>query len=124
MLFQKNGGIQVKKTVLVLMGVFIAALGLFASGTIPAQAKAFPDVIPLPDGWFPEQKISMEEAIRGYTLSAAYTEFAEHLKGSLEEGKLADLVILDQNLFEISPDRILDTRVIMTILDGKIIHKY
>lgn len=76
-----------------------------------------------PDGWFPEQKISMEEAIRGYTLSAAYTEFAEHLKGSLEEGKLADLVILDQNLFEISPDRILDTRVIMTILDGKIIHK-
>jgi predicted amidohydrolase YtcJ len=77
-----------------------------------------------PDGWFPEQKISMEEAIKGYTLSAAYTEFAEHLKGSLEEGKLADLVILDQNLFEISPDRILDTRVIMTILDGKIIHKY
>jgi hypothetical protein len=76
-----------------------------------------------PGGWFPEQKISMEEAIRGYTLSAAYTEFAEHLKGSLEEGKLADLVILDQNLFEISSDRILDTRVIMTILDGKIIHK-
>ena len=77
-----------------------------------------------PGGWFPEQKISMEEAIKGYTLNAAYTEFAEYLKGSLEEGKLADMVILDQNLFEISTERILDTRVIMTILDGKIIYKY
>jgi predicted amidohydrolase YtcJ len=77
-----------------------------------------------PGGWFPEQKISMEEAIKGYTLNAAYTEFAEYLKGSLEEGKLADVVVLDQNLFEISTERILDTRVIMTILDGKIIYKY
>jgi hypothetical protein len=76
-----------------------------------------------PGGWFPEQKISLEEAIKGYTLNAAFTEFAEYLKGSLEEGKLADVVILDQNLFEISPERILDTRVIMTILDGKIIYK-
>jgi len=76
-----------------------------------------------PGGWFPEQKISLEEAIKGYTLNAAFTEFAEYLKGSLEEGKLADVVILDQNLFEISPERILDTRVIMTVLDGKIIYK-
>jgi predicted amidohydrolase YtcJ len=76
-----------------------------------------------PDGWFPEQKISMEEAIRGYTLNAAFTEFAEHLKGSLEEGKLADVVILDQNLFEISPEKILDTKVVMTVLDGEIVYK-
>jgi len=76
-----------------------------------------------PDGWFPEQKISMVEAIKGYTLNAAFTEFAEHLKGSLEEGKLADVVILDQNLFEISPEKILDTKVIMTVLDGKIVYK-
>jgi len=76
-----------------------------------------------PDGWFPEQKIAMEEAIRGYTLNAAFTEFAEHLKGSLEEGKLADVVILDQNLFEISPEEILDTKVVMTVLDGEIVYK-
>ncbi len=76
-----------------------------------------------PDGWIPEQKISLEEAIKGYTLNAAFTEFAEHLKGSLEEGKLADVVVLDQNLFEVSPEKILDTKVIMTVLDGKIIYK-
>ena len=76
-----------------------------------------------PDGWFPEQKIAMKEAIKGYTLNAAFTEFAEHLKGSLEEGKLADVVILDQNLFEISPEKILDTKVVMTVLDGEIVYK-
>lgn len=76
-----------------------------------------------PDGWIPDQKISLEEAIKGYTLNAAFTEFAEHLKGSVEEGKLADIVILDQNLFEIPPERILDTRVIMTVLNGEIIYK-
>ena len=76
-----------------------------------------------PGGWFPEQKISLEEAIKGYTINAAFTEFAEYLKGSLEEGKLADLVILDQNLFDISRENILNTRVIMTVLDGKIIYK-
>jgi predicted amidohydrolase YtcJ len=76
-----------------------------------------------PDGWFPEQKLAMEEVIRGYTLNAAFAEFSEHLKGSLEEGKLADVVILDQNLFEISPEKILDTNVIMTVLDGKIVYE-
>jgi len=65
----------------------------------------------------------MEEAIRGYTLNAAFTEFAEHLKGSLEEGKFADVVILDQNLFEISPEKILDTKIVMTVLDGEIVYK-
>jgi predicted amidohydrolase YtcJ len=76
-----------------------------------------------PDGWIPEQKVTMEEVIKGYTLNAAYAEFSEHLKGSLEEGKLADVVILDQNLFEISPDMIMDTKVIMTILDGEIVYE-
>jgi predicted amidohydrolase YtcJ len=76
-----------------------------------------------PEGWFPEQKVALEEAIKGYTLNAAFAEFAEHLKGSLEVGKLADVVILDQNLFEISPEKILDTRVIMTVCDGNIIYK-
>lgn len=76
-----------------------------------------------PDGWIPEQKIPLEEAIKGYTLNAAFTEFAEHLKGSLEEGKLADVAVLDRNLFQIQPEGIADTNILMTILNGKIIYK-
>ncbi len=76
-----------------------------------------------PGGWIPEQKISLEEAIKGYTLNGAFTEFAEHLKGSLEEGKLADIVVLNQDLSAIPPEEILNTRVLMTILDGKVVFK-
>lgn len=76
-----------------------------------------------PDGWIPDQKIRLEEAIRGYTLHAAYTEFSEHKKGTVEEGKLADLVVLDQNLFEIPPEKILQTKVLMTLFNGKIIYE-
>ncbi len=76
-----------------------------------------------PEGWFPEQKISLEDAIKGYTLNGAYAEFSEKTKGSIEEGKLADLVVLDQNLFKIAPDKIKDARVSMTIVGGRIIYK-
>lgn len=76
-----------------------------------------------PEGWIPEQKISLEEAIKGYTINGAYAEFAESKKGSIEEGKLADLVMLDQNLFKISPEEIRDVGVMMTVLGGRIIYK-
>jgi len=76
-----------------------------------------------PEGWFPEQKISLEDAIKGYTLNGAYAEFSEKTKGSIEKGKLADLVVLDQNLFKIAPDKIKDARVSMTIVGGRIIYK-
>jgi len=76
-----------------------------------------------PEGWFPEQKISLEDALRGYTLNGAYTEFAEKKKGSVEKGKWADLVILDQNLFEIPAEKIQETRVVMTVLNGRIVFK-
>jgi len=75
-----------------------------------------------PGGWFPEQRISLEEAIKGYTLNAAYAEFAEKEKGSIESGKLADIVVLSKNLFEVQPEEILDTEVEMTIFDGKVIY--
>lgn len=75
------------------------------------------------DGWIPEQKISLEEAIKGYSINGAYTEFAEDMKGSVQEGKFADLVVLSQNLFEIPPEDILDTEVLVTIFDGEIIYK-
>lgn len=76
-----------------------------------------------PLGWFPEQKIPLEEAIKGYTLNGAYTEFSEHAKGSVEKGKLADLVVLTKNLFEIPPDKIRETEVQLTIFNGKIVYR-
>ncbi len=76
-----------------------------------------------PEGWYPEQKISLEEVIKGYTINAAYSEFAEDVKGSLEEGKLADIVVLSQNLFQIKPEKINETEVLMTVFNGKIIYR-
>lgn len=74
-----------------------------------------------PEGWIPEEKISVEEAIKGYTINAAYAEFSEKEKGSIEPGKLADLVILDRNILKIKLEDIRSTRVLMTIVDGRII---
>lgn len=91
--------------------------GIYAAVTrAPLDGKS-------PGGWYPEEKISLEEAIRGYTIGAAFAEFAEDLKGSIEKGKLADLVVLDQDLFKIAPDKIKDVKVKMTIVDGKVVYK-
>jgi predicted amidohydrolase YtcJ len=76
-----------------------------------------------PEGWIPEQKIFLEEAIKGYTLNAAYTEFSEERKGSIHRGKLADLVVLDRNLFEIPPEKIMEINVLITMIDGKIVYQ-
>ncbi|HUU28283.1 MAG TPA: amidohydrolase [archaeon] len=73
------------------------------------------------DGWFPEEKLTMQEAIELYTLGPAYASFEEDIKGSIEPGKLADMVVLSQNLFEIPESEIMKTRVVYTIFDGKII---
>jgi hypothetical protein len=91
--------------------------GIYAAMTrAPLDGKS-------PGGWYPEEKISLEEAIKGYTIGAAFAEFSENLKGSIETGKLADLVVLDQNLFKIAPDKIKDVKVKMTIVDGEIIYQ-
>jgi predicted amidohydrolase YtcJ len=74
-----------------------------------------------PAGWVPEQKISLEEAIRAYTVGSAYAEFQDQMKGSLTPGKLADLVLLDCNIFEIDPARIDKAKVTMTVVDGKVV---
>jgi predicted amidohydrolase YtcJ len=73
-------------------------------------------------GWFPEQRISMEEAIRAYTYGTAYANFEEKIKGSIEVHKVADLVVLTKNLLQASPREILDTKVVMTIVGGKIVY--
>jgi hypothetical protein len=76
-----------------------------------------------PGGWIPEEKISVEQAVRGYTTGGAYAEFAENEKGTIEAGKLADLTVLDEDLFALPADRLRDARVIMTVVDGKVVHE-
>jgi len=76
-----------------------------------------------PDGWIPEQKISVEDAIKCYTINSAYASFEENIKGSIEVGKLADLIVLSEDILTIDPVKIKDVEVEMTIFDGKIIYK-
>ena len=72
-------------------------------------------------GWFPDERITLEDALRAYTRGSAYATFEEDEKGSLEPGKLADLAILDTNLFETPPSQWLEAQVETTILAGRII---
>jgi predicted amidohydrolase YtcJ len=76
-----------------------------------------------PNGWFPEQKLTLKEAIEAYTMGSAYAEFREKEKGSLTPGKLADVVILDTDLFSIAPEKIKDAAVRWTIVGGKIVYE-
>ena len=73
------------------------------------------------EGWFPEQRISVEECIKAYTINNAYAAFEEDIRGSLEAGKLADITVFDRNLIEIPADEILQAEVYFTIVDGKIV---
>jgi predicted amidohydrolase YtcJ len=74
-------------------------------------------------GWIPEQKITVDEAVRAFTWGSAFAEFQEELKGTLEVGKLADLVILSDDIFTIDPAKIADTNVLTTIVDGKVVYE-
>jgi predicted amidohydrolase YtcJ len=73
------------------------------------------------EGWFPEQCITVEEAIKAYTINNAYAAFEGDVRGSLEVGKLADVTVFDKNLLEIREVEILDTEIVYTIVDGKIV---
>jgi predicted amidohydrolase YtcJ len=72
-----------------------------------------------PGGWVPQQKISVEEAVRAYTVDAAYASFDESRKGTLTQGRLADFVMLERNIFEIPPEEIGAVRVRMTVVGGR-----
>jgi len=74
-----------------------------------------------PNGWFPEQKLSVAEAVEAYTMGSAYGEFQENEKGSITPGKLADMVLLSQDIFTIPSQQIRDTKVVTTILGGRVI---
>jgi predicted amidohydrolase YtcJ len=75
-----------------------------------------------PEGWVPEQKISVAEALKSYTIRAAYASFEENIKGSIKPGKVADFVILDKNLFEIPPADIRTVRVLRTCVGGEFVY--
>jgi len=74
-----------------------------------------------PDGWIPEQKITVEEAVRCYTAGSAYAEFQENIKGTLTAGKLADLIIVSEDIFTGPPAKMLQAKVLTTVMDGKVV---
>ena len=76
-----------------------------------------------PDGgWHPEQRMTIEEALRGYTIEAAYAEFEEKQKGSIEQGKLADLIVVSRNPGKIAPSDLLRIAVLKTFVNGKLVY--
>ncbi|HWM28723.1 MAG TPA: amidohydrolase [Woeseiaceae bacterium] len=75
-----------------------------------------------PDGWVPQQKITVEQALRAYTYEAAYASFEEDAKGTLKTGMLADFVLLDRDITAIPPEEIADTQVLKTVVGGRIVY--
>lgn len=75
-----------------------------------------------PGGWHAEQRLTVEEAVWGYTMAPAVITGQSHLSGSLTPGKLADLIVLDQDILNIQPEKIADTRVVLTVFDGKVVY--
>ncbi len=75
-----------------------------------------------PDGWIPEQRITVEEALRGYTADAAFASFEEQDKGTLTRGRLADVVLLDRDITRVAPETIAEARVVMTMVGGRMMH--
>ncbi len=91
--------------------------GLYAAVTRKDRAGE------LGDGWFPDQKLSVEEALRLYTRDAAYAEFMEDRKGMLKEGYLGDAVIFHEDLLTLPPERIMSAHVDYTIVGGKVVYR-
>ncbi|MPZ18095.1 MAG: amidohydrolase family protein [Luteitalea sp.] len=76
-----------------------------------------------PNGWVPEQKITVEEALRAYTHDGAIASFDEAVKGTITPGKLADFVLIDRDLFEVPPDEIREARILWTMVGGRIVYE-
>jgi predicted amidohydrolase YtcJ len=76
-----------------------------------------------PGGWIPEQKITVEEAVSAYTNGSAFAEFQDGVKGTLTAGKLADIVLLDRDIFQIPTEEIERAKVLLTIMDGRVVYE-
>lgn len=75
-----------------------------------------------PGGWHPEQKLTLEEALKGYTVEGPYAEFEEKTKGSLEPGKLADLTVISTDITKVPATQLLSVRVLKTLIGGKVVY--
>lgn len=93
-------------TMEVLRGIYCAVTRMTAEGTPKG-------------GWYPQHRISVAAALRHFTRDAAYASFDEHVKGTLIAGKQADFVVLSENILRMSPERILKTRVLLTVMGGR-----
>ena len=74
------------------------------------------------EGWFPDQRIELEKALRAYTWGSSYGAFEDHKKGTIEVGKLADIAVMDTDLFSTEPAEWLTAQVNYTIVGGKIVY--
>lgn len=92
------------------------------AGIHAAVTRRRPDGSPGPEGWIPQERLSAEEALRAYTVGAAYAGGEEAIKGSLSPGKLADVAVLSRDILAIPPDEILETEVVATLLDGRFVY--
>jgi len=92
------------------------------AGIHAAVTRRRADGSPGPEGWHPEERISVGEAVRAYTWGAAYASGEEREKGVIALGKLADLVVLSQDIFAVPPMAILETEVEATVLNGKFVY--
>jgi predicted amidohydrolase YtcJ len=90
--------------------------GLYSAVTRKNIEGGFPE-----GGWFPEQRLTMADSVRLYTLGAAFASFEEKIKGTIEPGKLADFTVLSKDIYRVDPKEILTTEALYTILGGKIV---
>jgi len=93
------------------LGIYSAITRLSVDGTSPKG----------PDGFFPEQRISRLDALRGYTINPAYASFMENEVGSIEPGKKADFVVVDRDLMTVEPKELLNVKVLTTVMDGVVV---
>ncbi|MEA4988455.1 MAG: amidohydrolase family protein, partial [Anaerovorax sp.] len=75
------------------------------------------------NGWLPEEKLDVEEAVKLFTVYPSYMSFTEDINGTIEVGKRADLVVLEENIFEVKVDKIKDIKISKTIVDGKTVYQ-
>ena len=111
-------------------------MGIHASGGSDAPVESFDimeniyfavtnkNIKGLPEqGWIPEEKMSVDEAVKLFTKDAAYASYSEETNGTIEMGKHADLVVLEKDIYEINPDDIKTTKVDMTFVAGNCVYK-
>jgi len=94
----------------------LSALECFYASVTRQDQSGEPD-----DGWYPEHRMSRQQALRSYTLDAAYAAFEETEKGSLEPGKLADITVLSRDIMTVQPREILTTEVLYTVIGGEVV---